>query len=122
MKKPYEELRHSLDNILLKSDSIGNQTAQQDFVTQAFVEIHQLYKAKDISYDAYIKLVNRLASYKQGKFNDYLDMLIGSAQFGMLDSALKHSLSASANAEAQKRGTLITNIFGIQPSKPDTSK
>ncbi len=118
-KKPtYEDIRHDLDTNILRASSIESEQEKQAFVNQMFVGIHQHYKERHVYLDDYLKLVNRLAAYKQGAYNDYLDTLVGAARLGVLDLALSGAINVSPEM-ARRRSKLVDELTGTQPSQPD---
>lgn len=121
-KKPdYQSLRHQLDTNLLQNSNLADANEQQQFVIANFKSIDKHYQSKHVNHDEYLKLVNRLASYKSGYFNDFLDSLVGAAHLGLLDIVIersKHGGPSSPEATRQ-RSQLITDQTGIQPAQPE---
>lgn len=116
----YEKLKHELDTKMLRASGITDEQEQQRFVGQAFKDLYTHYKQHDINHIAYVRLMNRLALYQRGKFNDYVDVLAGSAQLGILDEALQHSAIDELGAEAaRKRSQAVTDITGVGPIQPE---
>ena len=122
-KQPSYEYRcHTLDTKMLQASSLPTEQEQQAFVTQTFVDIHKLYQEKHISHADYIRLVNRLAAYKQGAFNDYLDTLVGAAQMNMLDTVVEQSKQQDVAAQSRMRRDAVTGLTGVQPIMHDTDR
>lgn len=115
----YDKLKHQLDNQLLEASKSTNGQEQKYFVTGTFVGIHKAYTAKEVNHAEYLKLVNRLASYKGGAFNDYMDVLTGAAAMGFLDVVVRQNLPAFSPEAARGRSGMITDLTGIQPSDPE---
>ena len=115
--KNYEDLRHTLDSELLQASRLETSQEKQDFVTRTFIRIHQEYQAKQVDHTTYTKLINRLAAYAGGTYNDYLDMLVGAALVGMLDIMLAQQ--GNLAEEARKRGKIVTDLTGVQPVRPE---
>lgn len=113
----YDQIKHDLDTKIIQASSLKSQAEQKNFVNSAFSTIHTAYKQKQVNHSDYIKLINRLANYKQGIFNDYLDSLTGAAQMGMLDIAFNDPyLSPEAS---RKRRDDVTDMTGVDPIKPE---
>lgn len=122
-KKPtYEDLRHKLDSDMLKASSLKTKPEQQGFVNRAFTDIHKASKEKIINHGEYVKLINRLAAYQQGTYNDYIDLLAGAAQLGMLEVAIQGELPQLTPEAARERRQTITDLTGVEPIKPDTEE
>jgi hypothetical protein len=115
--KNYEDLRHALDTEILQAESLANEQKRQDFVTRTFTRLYRDYQAKRFDHATYVKLVNRLATYWGGAYNDYLDLLAGAATMGMLDIILaqKGNLAEQARARSQT----VTDLTGVQPVQPE---
>lgn len=120
-KKPtYEELRHKLDSDLLKASSLPTKPEQQGFVNRTFMVLHKAYKEeKQINHSEYVKLINRLAVFKNGAYNDYIDTLAGAAQLGMLEVAIQGELSELTPEASRQRSQIVTDLTGVQPVKPE---
>lgn len=120
MKKPtYDDLRHDLDTKMLQASNLPTKPERQGFVNRMFVDIHRAYKEKQVNHAEYIKLVNRIAAYRQGEYNDYLDMLAGAAQLGMLELAIQGEVPELSPEAARERSQIITDITGAQPAQPE---
>lgn len=119
-KQPtYAEMRHQLDTKMIEAEKLEGETQRQGFVVSAFTGIHHQFEKKVISHGDYIKLVNKLAVYKNGQYNDYIDMLAGAAQMGMLEMAVKQVHPIFSPEAAKDRSQAVTDMFGIQPVQPD---
>lgn len=119
-KQPnYEQLRHELDSKLLQAHSLTSVEEQRKFVDQTFAGFHKARQGKQISQQEYVRLINRLAAYKGGAYNDYIDTLAGAAQMGMLDLAMQGGLSALSPEESRKRRDTVTGLTGIEPVEPE---
>jgi hypothetical protein len=122
-KKPtYEELRHDLDSAMLKASSLSAEQERREFVTLTFVSIHKHYTEKTINHADYLKLINRLAAFKSGAFNDYIDMLAGSAQVGALAIAVEQSRKQDLAKLARQRSQAVNDLTGTEPIQPDTER
>lgn len=118
-KKPtYDELRHELDTDMLNASSLTGKE-EQAFVAESFVALYKAYTDKHVDHDQYVKLINRLAVYKFGKFNDYLDTLAGAAHLGMLDIAVRGTIPHLSPEASRKRRDTITDLTGVQPIEPE---
>lgn len=118
-KQPgYEELRHDLDSKMLQASGLRTEPERQGFVNRMFLSIHQAHQGKQVNHDEYVKLINRLAAYQGGKFNDYLDILAGAAQLGMLEMAIQGEVSELTPEAARERSQTITGMTGAAPVKP----
>jgi hypothetical protein len=119
-KKPtYEELKHRLDTAMLKASSLTAETDQQAFITQTFVGIHDRLTAKQVNHEQYLKLINRLAAYKAGAYNDYIDTLAGAAAMNMLAMVVEMSKDEPIAADSVARSQAVTNLICMEPVKPD---
>jgi hypothetical protein len=114
----YEDRRHELDTKMLKASGLASEQERRDFVTQAFTDIHKQYQDSQINLANYIKLIKRLAAFRQGEYNDYLDTLAGAALMGMLDLIVEQSKEVAE--QSRQRSAIITVLTGIQPIQPDT--
>ena len=121
-KQTYDELRHTLDSDMLKASTLPTRPERQGFVNRAFLDIHRAYKRKDINHAEYLKLVNRLAEFKQGEYNDYIDTLTGAAHVGLLELAIQGELSVMTPEASRQRRDVITDLTGVHPIKPETEK
>jgi hypothetical protein len=108
-----------LDTDLLRASDLKQKTERRNFFTQTFSNIDKIYRSKEINHDEYVRLLNRLASFGGGEYNDYLDMLVGAATMGLLDVVIQEEISAFSPEAAQQRSKTITNITGIEPIKPE---
>lgn len=118
-KKPnYEELRHDLDTKMLQACNLPADQ-QKGFVNRMFTSIYKAYQEKHVGHADYVKLINRLAAYQQGKFNDYIDILSGAAMMGMLDLALEGDAPQLSPEAARQRRQEITDLTGVVPIKPE---
>lgn len=116
----YEQLRHQLDSeMLLKAASLKTRIEEQGFINRTFTVLHKAYQEKRITRAEYVKLVNRLAAYAGGAFNDYLDILAGAAQMGMLELAIQGERSELSPEAARDRRESITDLTGVQPIEPE---
>jgi hypothetical protein len=116
-KKPtYEELRHKLDSDMLQASSLPTKPQRQGFVNRTFIALNKSYQDKQVNHSDYVKLINRLAAYKAGEFNDYIDILAGAAQLNMLELAIQGELSELSPDAAAKRSQSITDLTGMKPS------
>ncbi len=113
----YEERRHALDTEMLRASGLATEKERQDFVTTAFLGIQRDYEAKRLDHAVYTKLVNRLAAYAGGAYNDYLDMLAGAATMGMLDVVLGQQGNLAEQARAHRE--IVTGLTGVQPVQPE---
>lgn len=121
MKKPtYDELRHDLDTKMLSASTLPTEPERQAFVNQTFVSFHKLYTEKQVSHADYVKLINRLAAFKNGQYNDHIDTLAGSAQMGMLDLVVGQSMPVFSPEQSHKRRQAVNDLTGTQPVEPDT--
>jgi hypothetical protein len=119
-KQPtYAELRHQLDTKMIEAEKLELEPQRRNFVTSSFAGIHHQLEQKTISHGDYIKLINRLAAFKGGEYNDYVDLMAGAAQVGMLDMVVKQAHPVFSPEEARNRSQAVTDIFGIQPVKPE---
>jgi hypothetical protein len=119
-KKPtYEELKHDLDSKMLQASGLKTKPEQQGFINRTFVAIHKQYKEKSMSHGDYVKLINRLGSYRQGEYNDYIDTLAGAAQMNMLEVVIQGEISQFSPEAACQRRDAITDLTGVEPIQPD---
>lgn len=119
-KKPtYEELRHKLDSDMLKAGSLKTKPERQGFVNRTFTSLHKAYSEKHINHAEYVKLINRLAVYKSGEFNDYIDLLAGAAQMGMLEVAIQGEHSEFTPEASRERRDMVTDLTGVEPIEPE---
>ncbi len=118
----YDQLRHKLDSDMLEASSLPTQPERQGFVNRTFTAIHKAYKEKQVNRAEYIKLINRLAAYAGGSFNDYIDALAGAAQMGMLELAIQGEVPAFTPEQAHQRRGAVTELTGVQPIEPDTNE
>ncbi len=120
-QKTYDELRHDLDTKLIQGSTLHPALAQS-FVAEAFTALHTAYQAKHISYEQYIKLINRLAAYKSGRYNDYLDMLTGAATMDMLDIVIdagKQGIPGLTPEDTRNNRDRVTKLTGVEPVEPE---
>lgn len=115
----YEELRHKLDSDMLKASNLPTKPERQGFINRTFTAIHKAYQEKQVDHTHYVKLINRLAVYRQGEYNDYIDTLAGAAQMGMLEIAIQGELSELSPDASKERSQAVTDLTGVQPVKPD---
>lgn len=118
----YEALRHELDTKMLQATTLPTKPERQGFVNRAFTDIHKAYKEKRVNHAEYIKLINRLAAFRQGEYNDYIDILAGAAQMGMLELAIQGEIAQLSPEQARERRQAITDMTGVQPIKPESDK
>jgi hypothetical protein len=117
-QNPYEQLRHKLDSDMLAASSLKTKPERQGFVNRTFTSLHKARQQKQVSQGDYVKLINRLAAYAGGEFNDYIDTLAGAAQLGMLELAIQGEFSQFTPEASRQRRDDVTNITGMQPHKP----
>lgn len=120
-QRPYEEHKHELDTKMLQAGNLQTEQERKQFVTDTFLEIHQKKQDKQINQQSYVKLINRLAAYANGAFNDYLDMLAGAAQMDLLDIAIQGGPQFTVE-QTRKQRDAVTRLTGMQPHKPDTEE
>jgi len=119
-KKPtYEELRHDLDSKMLQASNLKTEPERRGFINRTFTHINKLYKEKQVSHGDYVKLINRLAAYRQGEYNDYIDTLAGAAQLGMLELAIQGELSQLTPEASRQRRQAVTDLTGVAPIQPE---
>lgn len=118
-QKRYDELRHDLESKMLQASTLPTRMERQGFVNQAFRAIYKAYQEKQVNHDEYVRLINRLGAYRHGEYNDYIDILAGSAQLGMLEMAIQGELSELSPEEARKRSQAVTHLTGVEPAQPD---
>jgi hypothetical protein len=121
-KKPfnfYEQSEHELETAMLKASSLPTEEAHKRFVTETFVLLNQSYQLHQMNKTAYLRLVNRLAAFDGGRYNDYLDLLVGSATMGMLNDTLAQGKNADLAALACTRREEVTRITGMSPITPE---
>lgn len=119
----YDDLKHWLDREMIEATELRGKEEQQAFVTTRFQNLHTAYTSKQLTYKEYLRLINWLASYQGGKFNDYLDVLAGAAQMGILETVLAPGspfASYISPEAAQKRSQTITNLTGVKPQIPNS--
>ncbi len=121
-QKPSEALRQQLDAALLSAASLKTEIEQRGFINQQFMLLHKAREAKRIDQNEYVKLIDRLAAYQRGKFNDYLDMLAGAATLGMLEVVIQGEVPQFEPKQARQRSQAITDMTGVKPSQPDENK
>lgn len=118
-KKPtYEELRHDLDTKMLQASSLPTDQ-QKGFINRTFTGIYKAYQEKHVNHADYLKLINRLAAYQQGKFNDYMDILAGAAMMGMLDIVMEADAPQLSPEAARQRRQEVTDLTGVEPIEPE---
>lgn len=118
-QQPYEDMRHKLDSDMLQSSSLKVEPERRGFINRTFTSIHNAYREKRINHSEYVKLINRLAAFKQGEYNDYIDMLAGAASMGMLELVIQGEVSQLEPDAARKRSQAITDITGVKPIEPE---
>ena len=119
-KQPaYDAIRHSLETDMLAAASLKDARAQQGFINRTFTSLHTAYQEQRISQAEYVKLINRLAAYAGGAFNDYIDLLAGAASMGMLAFAIQGEVSQLTPEAARARSQSITDLTGMHPIEPD---
>ncbi len=121
MSKKYDGIRHDLDTKMIRASTLTNEVERRGFVNQAFTNIHKAYQQKQISKEEYVRLINRLAAYRQGEFNDYMDMLTGAATLGLLDVVIQGELSELSPEQARSRSQHVSDLTGISPIQPEKS-
>lgn len=126
-KKPseYETIRHKLESDMLQNSGLRIEIERRGFVNRTFTALHKAYQEKRVSHSEYVRLINRLAAYAQGEFNDYIDTLAGAAQLGMLELAIQGELSQTTPEASRQRQKLINEMTGtrpVQPEPPDEGK
>lgn len=115
----YEELRHSLDTSMLSASSLPTKAERQSFINQSFTRLYQAYQQKQVSHAEYVRLINRLGVYRQGEFNDYIDILAGAAHLGMLEIAIKGEIADLSPQAARERRDIVTDLTGLDPIEPE---
>lgn len=115
----YDDIRRKLSERMQNASSLVGEAERRQFITQEFVDIRKLYTQHEISHPEYIMLVDRLAAYQSGKYNDYLDMLVGAATMGMLDVVVRQSKTQDVAAQSRQRRQEVTDLTGVQPIQPD---
>lgn len=118
----YDELRHKLDSDMLAASNLKTKPEQQGFVNRTFTSLHKARQEKKVSQPDYVKLINRLASYAGGAYNDYIDTLAGAAQMGMLELVIQGEMSQFTPEQSRQRRDSVTRITGMQPHKPETEE
>jgi hypothetical protein len=118
----YEAIRHKLDSDMLSASNLPTKPEQQGFINRTFISIHKAYQEKRVNHGDYVKLINRLAAYRQGEYNDYIDTLAGAAQLGMLELAIQGELSELTPEASRQRRDAVTGLTGMEPIKPDRDK
>lgn len=118
----YDQLRHKLDSDMLTASSLKTKPERQGFVNRTFTSLHKARQQKQINQGDYVKLINRLAAYASGEFNDYIDMLAGAAQMNMLEVVIQGEMSEFSPEQARKQRDAVTDITGMQPHKPETNE
>jgi hypothetical protein len=116
----YDQLVHQLNTDLLAASNLKTKPEQQGFVNRTFTSLHKARQEKRVSQPEYVKLLNRLAAYAGGAYNDYIDMLAGAAQLGMLELAIQGEMSQFSPEQARKQRDIVTGMTGMQPHKPET--
>ena len=115
----YDQLKRELDTKIMGAANLATKPERQGFINRSFIDIHAAYKAKHVTHADYVKLINRLASYKQGEFNDYIDILAGAAQMKMLELAIQGEIPQLTPDAARERSQAVTDLTGVQPVEPD---
>lgn len=115
MKTTYDTLRHDLESKMIQASTLPTQPERKGFINRTFSEIHKAYQEKQVNHAEYIRLVNQLAVFKRGQYNDYLDVLVGAAQVGMLETVIQAEIAAFSPEEAKKRSHAITELTNIEP-------
>lgn len=118
----YDQIRQELDTNMLKASNFEMEIERQVFIELTFTRIHKVYKEKHINHGEYVKLINRLATYRQGEYNDYIDVLAGAAMVDMLEVAIQCEIPTFSPEQARQRSQDITDITGIKPIKPETNE
>ncbi len=122
-KQPtYDELKHDLDSKMLQASNLKTKPEQQGFINRTFTSIHKAYQEKQVNHDGYIKLINRLAAYAGGAYNDYIDTLAGAAQMDMLELAIQGEIAQFSPEQSRQRRDSVTGITGVEPIQPDEGK
>ncbi len=107
---------------MLQANALKTEIEQRGFINQHFMLLHKAREAKRIDQGEYVKLIDRLAAYQRGKFNDYLDMLAGAATLGMLEVIIQGEVPQFEPEQARKRSQAITDMTGVKPAQPDENK
>ncbi len=119
-KQPrYEEIRHQLETDMLQASNLKTPIEQQGFINRAFTGLHKAFQEKRITQAEYVKLINRLAAFAGGAFNDYIDVLAGAAQMGMLELAIQGEVPQLTPEAARSRRQEINKLTGTQPVQPE---
>jgi hypothetical protein len=117
----FDELRHKLETEMLNASSLKTQIEQQGFINRQFMSLHKARQEKRITQPEFVKLINRLAAYQQGRFNDYIDLLAGAAQMGTLEMVIQGEISQFTPEAARQRRDAVTDLAGMQPAEPEPS-
>lgn len=119
-KQPaYDAIRHQLETDMLEASTLHARIEQQGFINRTFTSLHTAHKERRISQGEYVKLINHLAAYANGAFNDYIDLLAGAAQMNMLEVAIQGEMSQLTPEAARARSQSITDLTGMSPIEPD---
>jgi hypothetical protein len=118
----FDELRHKLETEMLQASSLKTRIEQQGFINRTFTSLHKAKQEKRISQAEYVKLINRLGAYAGGAYNDYIDMLAGAAQMGMLELAIQGEISQFTPEAARQRRDAVTDLTGMKPHQPEQSE
>ncbi len=121
MKPSYDDIKHKLDSKMIEASSLEGQQAQ-NFVTSTFQWVRSLLDSKQISHKEYVRLINHLANYKNGSFNDYIDLLAGAAQLGQLNVLAAKSQFYNAAEQARRNSQQVTKLTGMEPYNPQEEK
>jgi predicted glycosyl hydrolase (DUF1957 family) len=113
----YDSIFHQLKESMLKANNYESARQQQEFIEEKFKWINEFYEKRQINLQEYRILLDRLAAYKSGIFNDYIDILTGAASMGMLELAL-HRGDLFGPDVARKRSKTITRMTDTPPQKP----
>jgi hypothetical protein len=109
-KPTYESIRHELDTSMLRANRLVIEQEQKDFVNKAFIKLHESQKAKHINPNDFGKLLNRLTTYKAGKYHDYIHLLAGAAHLGMLEFVIQGYISPFSPEQARLHNQHIPNL------------
>jgi hypothetical protein len=115
----YEQWEHNLQTEMLRASTLPTAETKKQFITATFIRLNLAYEEKAMNKTSYLRLVNRLAAFDGGTYNDYLDLLVGSASMGMLDTLLEEGTQRDLAKLARSRSGDVTRLTGMSPITPE---
>ena len=114
----YESLVHTLATKMLQAASLQEEVQQTAFVRDTFVWIVEQKNKGQLSHKEYLRLVEKLAGYKDRAYDDYLDLLVGAAGMQLLEIYLANEGENPAG-HARQRSGLVDTLTGGNRVPPE---